>query len=332
MLSRFLVVFFVMQLCTLCPGQAQASVEQSGVEAPLQVQRSMTLMGSRFAVTVVARDSTVANKQIDVAVAEMERIENLISEWRPGTLVSEINRQAGIRPVKVTKELFDLTRRALFFSAQSDGAFDISTAAMDKIWYFDGRMDTLPDAEAVKRSVALVDYRKIVLDSLQQTIFLKEKGMKIGFGSIGKGYAADKARQLLQESGVLAGLIDASGDIAVWGAQANGKPWAIGVFNPFKPGEMAKVLHFKWGAVTTSGSYQKYAEIAGVRYAHIINPKTGYPTTGLVSVTVYGPSAEFANGLSTSMMVLGREKALALIKRFPDYKAVLISDKGQLIY
>lgn len=299
--------------------------------AQVQLRRSMTLMGSRFEITVVDRDSTTANRHIDMAVEEIDRIENLISEWRPSTQISEVNRQAGIKPVKVDKEVFELTKRGVFFAEQSDGAFDISTVAMDKIWRFDGTMDTMPSPEEVWRSVEKVGYENIVLDSLNQTIFLKKAGMKIGFGSIGKGYAADRGRSILMEEGVTAGLVNAAGDIASWGKQISGKPWHVGVFNPFQPGKMVKVLKIGDGAVATSGSYEKYVEFNGVRYAHIINPKSGYPATGLVSVTVYGPSAEFANGLSTSMMVLGEERGIQLLKSFSEYKAILITDDGKVI-
>lgn len=301
------------------------------IAAQVQIRRAMTLMGSRFEVTLVDKDSTTANTHIDQVVAEIDRIENLISEWRPETQLSEVNRQAGIRPVKVDKELFELTERALFFSQISSGAFDISIAAMDKLWRFDGSMDSLPSPEAVQKSVAKVGYQHILLDQEHSTIFLTLTGMKIGFGSIGKGYAADKGRELMQQMGVQGGIVNASGDLSTWGMQHNAKPWAIGLFNPFKPGKMVKIIKDKDVAMATSGNYEKYADLGGKRYSHIIDPKTGYPATGLVSVTIYGPSAEFANGLSTSIMVLGKDAGLQLLKQFPSYKAVLITDKGRVI-
>lgn len=320
MFTRVLILFVFFQVAVGNTGCAQ-----------VQLSRAMTLMGSRFEITVVGKDSTAANKHIDRAVAEIERIENLISEWRPHTQIAEVNRYAGIRPVKVDREVFELTRRSVFFSEQSDGAFDISITAMDRIWRFDGSMDSIPTAEEIRRSVENVGYGNIELDTIQQTVFLKKKGMKIGFGSIGKGYAADRGRTVLMEEGVSAGLVNASGDIASWGKQLDGKPWRVGVYNPFRPGKMAKVLKMANAAVATSGSYEKYVEFGGVRYSHIINPKTGYPSTELTSVTVYGPSAEFANGLSTTIMVLGKAQGRMLLKRFPDYKAILITAEQQVI-
>jgi len=300
-------------------------------QAQVQVQRQAMLMGSVFEFTVIDKDSLQANEHIDMAIAEMERIENLISEWRPETQISAVNRNAGIRPVRVDAEVFDLTKRALTYSKMSDGAFDISIVALDKVWVFDGSMTEMPTEEAIRQSVAKVGFENIILDSVEQSIFLKHTGMKIGFGSIGKGYAADKGREFLRKLGVEGGIVNASGDLASWGEQTDGKPWAIGVNNPFRLHKMVKILKIREGAVATSGSYEKYAEIDGKRYAHIIDPKTGYPSTGLTSVTIYGPSAEFANALSTSIMVLGAKKGKQLLKQFSEYRYIFITDRGKVI-
>ncbi|GJN56881.1 FAD:protein FMN transferase [Elizabethkingia anophelis] len=301
------------------------------ISAQVQRSRLVTLMGSRFQITLVDKDSISAEQNIDKAVAEITRIENLISEWRPETQISQVNHNAGIKPIKVDKEVFDLTKKGIYFSKLTDGAFDISIVAMDKIWKFDDSMDELPSEQAIKESVRNVGYRNIILDSTNSTIFLKNPGMKIGFGSIGKGYAADKTRDLMKSMGVKAGIIDASGDISTWGTQPDGKPWAIGINNPFNDHKMAAILYFKENAVTTSGSYEKYAEIHGKRYSHIMNPKTGYPSTGLTSVTITGPNATMANGFSTSIMVLGEKEGLKLLKQFPEYHYLLITDKGKIV-
>lgn len=301
------------------------------ISAQVQRSRLVTLMGSRFQITLVDKDSISAEQNIDKAVAEITRIENLISEWRPETQISQVNQNAGIKPIKVDREVFDLTKKGLYFSKLTDGAFDISIVAMDKIWKFDDSMDELPSEQAIKESVRNVGYQNIILDSTNSTIFLRNPGMKIGFGSIGKGYAADKTRDLMKSMGVKAGIIDASGDISTWGTQPDGKPWAIGINNPFNDHKMAAILYFKENAVTTSGSYEKYAEIHGKRYSHIMNPKTGYPSTGLTSVTITGPNATMANGFSTSIMVLGEKEGLKLLKQFPEYHYLLITDKGKIV-
>jgi thiamine biosynthesis lipoprotein len=293
-------------------------------------KRAVMLMGSHFEITIVAKEADEAEALIDTAIAEITRIENLISEWRPETQVSMVNKNAGIMPVKVDKELFDLTERGLYFSRITDGAFDISFAAMDRIWKFDGSMTQMPSPETVKKSVQKVGYNNIVLDKEKSTIFLTKEGMKIGFGSIGKGYAADKTREYMIAKGVKAGIINASGDMNTWGKQPDGKNWTVAITNPMNKDKAFAVFPLKESAVVTSGSYEKFVMLEGKRYTHIINPKTGYPATGLCSVTVLGPSAEMANGFSTSIMVLGKDVGLNLIEQFPMLSCVIVTDKGEV--
>lgn len=318
LLSYKIPLFFVIACC---------------LSAHSQVLRKRTtlLMGGRFDISIVDKDSLSAEKNIDEVIAEITRIEYLISDWKPTTQVSEINQNAGIKPVKVDREVFELTKRAIKLSEITNGGFDISFAAMDRIWKFDGSMTEMPSAEAIKKSVEKVGYKNIILDSTESTIFLKLKGMKIGFGALGEGYATDKCRAIMIAKGVQAGIINGSGDMSTWGTKPNGKDWKIGITNPFKPEKILAAIPLKEGAVTTSGSYEKFVVFNGKRYSHIINPATGYPATGLCSVTVFGPNAETANGLSTSMMVLGQKEGLLLLQKFPDYSCVLITDKGKIV-
>lgn len=173
-------------------------------------------MGGRFDITIVANDTASAEKNIDAVIAEITRIENLISDWKPDSQVSEVNQNAGIRPVKVDREVFELTQRAIKLSEITNGGFDVSFAAMDRIWKFDGSMTEMPSAEAIKKSVEKVGYKNIILDSVQSTIFLKLKGMKIGFGALGEGYATDKCRTMMLSKGIKAGIINGSGDMSTW--------------------------------------------------------------------------------------------------------------------
>ncbi|WP_281298488.1 FAD:protein FMN transferase [Flavobacterium limnophilum] len=298
-----------------------------------QVLRKKTtlLMGGRFDISILAKDSLSAEQNIDEVIAEITRIENLISDWKPTSQVSQVNQNAEIRPVKVDREVFELTQRAIRFSEITNGGFDISFAAMDRIWKFDGSMTEMPSAEAIKKSVEKVGYKNIILDSINSTIFLKLKGMKIGFGALGEGYATDKCRKMMLTKGIQAGIINGSGDMSTWGKQPNGKPWNIGITNPFNTEKLITIVPINNGAVTTSGSYEKFVVFDGKRYSHIINPATGYPATGLCSVTVFGPNAETANGLSTSMMVLGKMAGLVLLNKFPDYSCLMITDDGKVV-
>ena len=293
-------------------------------------KRTLKLMGSRFDITVVANDSIQANKYIDTAVTEISRIENLISSWDDNSQTSEINRNAGIKPVKVDKELFDLIERAIGISKLTDGAFDISYASMDKIWKFDGSMTKMPSKEEIIASVEKVGYQNIVLDKMDSTVFLKLEGMKIGFGAIGKGYAADKAKSLLISKGVPSGIINASGDMNTWGKQPNGNEWKVAITNPMDKNKVFALLPITNGAVVTSGNYEKYVNFNDKRYTHIIDPRTGYPSSGIISVTVFAPKAELADALATSVFVMGKEAGLDRINQLPKIECIIIDDKGKI--
>lgn len=294
-------------------------------------KRTLKLMGSRFDITVVAPDSIEAHSFIDLAVAEITRIEKLISSWDPNSQTSEINRNAGIKAVKVDRELFDLIDRSLGISKLTDGAFDISYASMDKIWKFDGSMTKMPTEDEIKSSVSKIGYKNILLDKENSTVFLVNSGMKIGFGAIGKGYAADKAKKLLMSKGVVAGIINASGDMNTWGKQTNGEPWKVAITNPLDKNKAFALLPITNGAVVTSGNYEKFVVFNGVRYSHIIDPRTGYPATGIISATVFAPKAEMADALATSIFVMGKEIGLNRINQIPNVECIIIDEKGQII-
>jgi len=292
--------------------------------------KTTKLMGSRFDLTVVAKDSTDGKKYIETAIEEITRIEKLISSWDTNSQTSEINRNAGIKPVNVDKELFDLIERATAISKLTDGAFDISYASMDRIWKFDGSMTKMPSKEEITASVEKVGYQNIVLDKENYTVFLKLKGMKIGFGAIGKGYAADKAKQLLISKGVSSGIINASGDMNTWGRQPNGEDWTVAITNPMNKNKAFALLPLKQGAVVTSGDYEKFVMFDGVRYAHIINPKKGYPSKGIISVTVFAPTAELADALATSIFVMGKDVGLDRINQIPNVECIIIDTEGNI--
>lgn len=287
-------------------------------------------MGSDFEITVVAKTQLEADKQIGIAISEISRIEALISSWKPTSETSNINKNAGVSPVKVSKELFNLIQRALQISNLTDGAFDISYASMDKLWKYDGSMTQMPSKEAIKKSVAKVGYKDIVVDPQNSTVFLKNKGMKIGFGAIGKGYAADKAKKLLISNGVSGGIINASGDINSWGSKPSGSSWQVAITNPLNKNKAFAMLPIK-DAVVTSGNYEKYVTFNSRRYSHIIDPRTGYPSQGIISVTVFAPKAELADALATSVFVMGVETGIDRINQLKAIECIIITDTGTII-
>nr|WP_294949983.1 FAD:protein FMN transferase [uncultured Mucilaginibacter sp.] len=302
------------------------------VTGPLSVyQRVLKLMGNRFEISVVAEDEDWANQQIDASVAEIKRIEALLTTFSDDSETNLVNADAGFAPVKVSQEVFDLIGRSLKISELTQGAFDISYGSIDKrLWNFDVNMTALPDATLARESVGLINYRNIILGEQNTTVFLKETGMRIGFGGIGKGYAADRAKAILQQNGVKSGIVNAAGDLVTWGMQPNGKPWTIAIADPNHKQTPFSALNISNMAIATSGNYEKYALINGKRYSHTIDPKTGLPVTGIKSVSVITPSAEFADALATPITVMGARVGLNLVNQLNHVACVIITDNDAL--
>ena len=288
-------------------------------------------MGNHFELSVVAEDETWALECIAAGVREIQRIEKLLTTYDEGSETSLINHNAGELPVPVSKETYQLIERSIRISRITQGAFDITYGSVDRrLWNFDTTMQSLPDKETARQMVRLINYRNIVLDPENTTVLLKEKGMRIGFGGIGKGYAAERARAVMRERGVTGGVVNASGDMTAWGYQPDGKPWTIGIVNPNAAGQV-----FSWFSVTdmamaTSGNYEKYIIVDGKRYSHTINPRTGLPVTGIKSVTILCPNAEIADAMATPVMIMGIRAGLDMINQLQDIEAILVDDEDKV--
>ncbi len=287
-------------------------------------------MGSRFDITVLAVDEELGYINIEEAVAEIIRIEKMISAWDEDSETAMINRNAGIKPIKVSLELFNLIKRSKKISEITDGAFDISYSSMDKIWKFDGTMKKMPSTTEVKNSVSKVGYKKIILDNENQTVFLKQKGMKISFGAIGKGFAADKAKELLVSKLVVGGIINAAGDLSTWGTDVSGKKWIIGIVNPLSADKIVSWLPVVESSVATSGNYEKYVTFKGKRYSHIIDPRTGYPSSGITQVSVFAKDAELCDALATAIFILGKDAGIALINQLGGPEVILFDSENKV--
>ncbi|MDP5171421.1 MAG: FAD:protein FMN transferase, partial [Bacteroidia bacterium] len=272
-----------------------------------------------------------ANAAFEAVDEEIARIEALISSWKATSQTSEINRQAGKQPVKVDQELFDLLYRSIKISQLTSGAYDPTYAGLLKIWNIDSVMQATPDSGLVAASVALVGYERMVMNAAEHSVFLPEQGMKIGFGGIGKGYAADRAKLLLQNLGISAGVVNAGGDLISWGIQPNGSPWRISIADPIKPHQILATLQISNKAVVTSGNYERFIEINGKRYAHILDPRTGWPVAGLKSVTIVTSIAEFADALATSIFVMGELDGLALVEQLTGVECLIVTDDNRMI-
>ncbi|MEO6177079.1 MAG: FAD:protein FMN transferase [Flavobacterium circumlabens] len=288
-------------------------------------------MGNNFTITVVAENEEIANKNIELAIEEIRRIEKLLTTYKEDSQTNLINENAGIEPVKVDEEVFNLIERAIGISGITQGAFDISYGGIDKsLWNFDKSMTQLPDAETALKMVHLIDYRNIILNKENTTVFLKEKGMRIGFGGIGKGYAAEMAKRILIKNNIQSGIINASGDLCAWGLQPNGKKWTIGVADPDSPNAAFSYMEISNKAVATSGNYEKFVTINGKKYSHTIDPKTGLPITGIKSVTIIASNAEFADAMATPIAVMGIRAGLYLIDQIPDLYCIIIDDNNKI--
>lgn len=288
-------------------------------------------MGNNFEFSVVSADEGWANRCIDAAITEVRRIEKLLTTFDESSQTNQVNALAGINPVAVDEEVYTLIERSLRISALTQGAFDITYGSIDKsLWNFDKTMTVLPDPEQARKMVRLINYRNVILDPQHHTVFLKEKGMRIGFGGIGKGYAADQAKIILTSLGVKHGIVNAAGDLTVWGHQPNGEPWTIGIADPDKESLPFASVNLTNTSVATSGNYEKFVVIDGVKYSHTLDPKTGYPVHGIKSVTIICPSAELADAMATPVMVMGIKAGLDLINQVKGIACIIIDDQNNL--
>ena len=291
----------------------------------------MKLMGNHFEISAITEKEAWADEMIEAGVREIQRIERLLTTFNENSETCRINDHAGSDPVAVSPETFNLIERSIRISQITQGAFDITYGSVDKrLWNFDTNMKQLPDKETARQMVRLINYRNIILDKERTTVLLKEKGMRIGFGGIGKGYAAERAKFVMKEMGVESGIVNASGDLTAWGYQPDGKPWTIGIVNPNAAGRIFSYLNVTGMAVATSGNYEKYVIIDGKRYSHTIDPRTGLPVTGIKSVTIICPNAEIADAMATPVMIMGIRAGLDMINQLKDIEAVLVDDEDKV--
>lgn len=321
-LNRTLIYVFV--ILTMISCDAQSKLESH--------KEILKLMGTRFEITATADSKEVAQQAVRNGITEIERIESLISSWQSTSQTSEINRNAGIKPVSVDKELYDLIDRSIKVSGLTQGAFDISFASMERIYKFDKGEHKLPSPQILEAAIAKIDFQNIILNREKSTVFLKEEGMRIGFGGIGKGYGANKAKEVMMAmEGIRGGVVNASGDLVVWGDNGSDESWNIQISDPKDINNSLGTIGIKNASVVTSGDYEKFFTYDGKRYAHIINPSTGIPTSGIKSATIVCPDAELGDALATAVFVLGPIEGMKLINRLKNTEALIITDEDQVL-
>ena len=286
------------------------------------------LMGTAFSLAIV--DTIGSNRSqelLDNSVRKIRTLEHLISEWIDTTEVSRLNALAGKDTLQVDPELYQLIERSKMLSGITQGAFDITFGTLSPLWDFNGKEAVIPANDKIAKALQKTGHEHIHLLENRQ-VYLENEGMKIGFGGMGKGYSADRVKEMLEANGIEDGVINASGDLVAWGNPPGEEFWKIAIADPNAPDQIFCWLPIKNKAVATSGDYEKYVLIDGRRHAHIIDPKTGYPTSGIKSATVISPSAELSDALATAIFVLGLENGLDLIEQLPQAESLIIDDEN----
>jgi FAD:protein FMN transferase len=293
--------------------------------------RQVKLMGNAFEFTAIHDDQDLVAAALSAGIAEVRRIESILTTFNKESITYQINENAGIRPVAVPSEVLELIARAQYISQITQGAFDLSYGSADhSLWNFDTTMKVLPSSDSLLKSVHLINYKNIIIDKSASTIFLSKAGMRIGFGGIGKGYAAMRAKEIMVNLGITSGVVNAAGDMTAWGCQENGKPWSIGIAHPEAKHTFFSTLTLHNQSIATSGNYEKYIDIAGVRYSHTIDPKTGMPIKGIKSVSILAANAELADALTTPVMIMGTEVGIHLINQLTGVAAIIVDDDDKI--
>lgn len=297
-------------------------------EKPVSTIRlSRPLMGTLWTIEVFdeARPAA-ARAAIDQAFEELNRIDRLMSEWKPDSPISQVNAAAGRHPVEVPSELRELIERSIRYSRITEGAFDITWRGMGSIWRFDDKFQP-PSREAVDAARRNVDYRAI--DIQGNRILLPKSTMSIGLGGIAKGYAVDRAAAILAQAGFTNTMVDGGGDVRVSGTRL-GKPWRLGIQHPRREhGQILAAVQPHNQSLVTSGDYERFRIVNNIRYHHIIDVRSGWPATAASSVSVLAPSAEQGVVLAKGIFILGPDKGLALA-RAEGVEALLIDPSGRL--
>ncbi len=288
------------------------------------------IMGTRITVELWAEDPAKAEQAIDAVLAEMRHIDESMSTYKPTSEVSQVNDKAANGPMHISKELFDLLTTAREYSVITEGAFDITYASVG--YLYDFRKHQHPDEEQIAKALPAIDYRHVVLDSKNQTVYFSQKGVRIDLGGIAKGYSVDRGIDVLKSLGYTRAYVGAGGDSRIIGDRF-GKPWVVGIRDPRKgEGNVIARIPLVDAAISTSGDYERFFEEKGVRYHHIIDPHTGHSASKVRSATVIGPYATRTDGLSKTAFVLGPEKAMEIYNRLDDIDAIIVKLDGTVVY
>jgi thiamine biosynthesis lipoprotein len=292
-------------------------------------KRTDAIMGTNIYVEVWSDDAAKGDEAIDAVMADMRRIDELMSHYKPESQLSSINQHAADAPVVVDKELFDLIKLSTHYSEITEGAFDITYASVGYLYNYPDHVR--PTEAQIKAALPAVNWRNMKFDDAHHSVFFEHKGMRIDLGGIGKGYAVDRGIDILQKRGIQHAVVTAGGDSRIIGDHM-GRAWLVAIRHPDDPNKVVTRIPLSDAAMSTSGDYERYFDENGVRYHHIIDPKTGHSASKVRSATIIGPTATQTDGMSKTAFVLGPEKALEIINRMPEYDAVFVAPDGKVFY
>ncbi len=292
------------------------------------LRKTTILMDTIVTITVVSDSRLAAEEAIEHVFKELKRLEDSFNFYSEESELSMINRNAGIRPVKVSEDMMDILKKAIYVSQLTGGAFDITTGPITRLWDFHKK--DIPDERKIREALRLVGYKNIIINERNSTVFLKKKGMLIDLGGIAKGYGADRAIEILKAKGMKAALVAIAGDIRAYGFKNNGSPWIIGIRAPRGKGDddLIATLPLKDSAISTSGDYERFFIKDGKRYHHILNPVTGYPADSTGGVSVIADAGYLTDSLATGVFVLGPEKGIDLLRKL-NLKGLFITEDGK---
>jgi thiamine biosynthesis lipoprotein len=311
---------------------AFAAIAAAAICATAQAEwhgKAIDLMGTRVSVELWHEDAATGRALVERVLDEYRRIDAAMSTYKPDSEISRLNTRAAAAPMVVSAELLELVQSALYLSDASGGAFDITYESVG--YLYDFRAGRHPADAEIDAGLASIDYRLVELDPAASTIGYRRPGVRINLGGIAKGHAVELGARMLHAAGIEHGLLNAGGDTRVIGDR-RGQPWIVGIRHPRTDDSVITRLPLVDEAISTSGDYERFFEEDGKRYHHILNPATGRPTEGVLSVTVIGPDATMTDGLSTTVFVLGPERGLKLIETFAAYEAIVVDAGGAMRY
>lgn len=297
---------------------------------PIVAKRVQMHMGTLVTVTAVSFDTQLSDRAVQAAFDEIKRLERLLSTWRSDSELSQVNAEAGRRPVKVSRETFVVVGRSLEMARLTHGGFNIALGPAIEAWSVTERQQ-IPDDQTLEQLKLLVDWTSIQLDQKAQTIYLPRKGMRLDVGGVGKGYAADRAVEVMKRAGAKGGVVALSGDIKAFGVLPDRTGFPVGIKHPRDEGALIGVIDLQDEAISTAGDYERFFERDGTRYHHILDPHTLQPARGCQSVTVIAKEGIMADGLDTGIFVLGPKNGMALVEHLPDVEAIIVDANGTML-